>query len=361
MRYNRHRRAKLEDVFATAYDTDIWSEVTSGTGAVSISSGELKLNCPANNDIAGLVTKTPYFLRNCDISVAVDVATDSPARAGIVLARTKVTTSNPESENDVLYVCLDQVNDKVLAKSNVDGGGAKTLVNASWTDGDGSLKIDIEPDGYYVMFEDSTEKFVGSVPFTETQIDDIFKLYIYLYCIGLTGTLGYALLDNFVMNYDESPDDDIPRGNTVRRWNAMQNTAVFGRLLDTTGTQDFFETDHAYTETPTQRIVLSRNCKRLRLEEVRTYMNSANAVTSGLAFYEAADADDEESYSHLIYKTGDNTSIAKTTLVQKGINDTPLPAVMNLERPGQVWFNQDWSGAPGDTSGFITIVGREVE
>ena len=294
------KRPYRTDEFATAYDTTIWSECKSGTGAVSIASGELKLNTPANNDIAALVTQIPHYIRNARIRVDVDVATSAPARAGIVVAKTKVTTSNPEAANDMIYYCLDAVNSHLLCKTDV-GGTEKTILDAAWTDGDGTLQLDLDP----------------------------------------------------------SPTDEI-QGSGVRAAQLMESTPIIGRLIDF-GTADTFETDAAdYAATPVQRVVLSRDVKRFRLEEVRAYMNSANAVTSGIALYEDAQATDVWSYSAMPYKTGDNTSIAKATHVLKTINDTPLPVTFNLERPGQVWFVQDYSGAPGDTTGYLVLVGKEV-
>lgn len=347
----------VEDTFGTAYKSTIWSECTSGTGAVSIASGELKLNCPANNDIAALVTKVPYYIRNARLTVDVDVATDSPARGGIVIAKTKTTNSNPEAENDMISLCLDQVNDKVLCITDV-GGTEKTVLNAAWTDGDGTVQIDIEPDGFTTLYEDTTSGAVISNPLTATPTPDIFNLYIYIYCIGLTGTLGYGLFDNFRLDMDLAPNNEI-QGTGVRAAQLMETTPIIGRLVDF-GTADTFETDQPYTATPTQRIVLSRDVKRFRLEEIRAYFDSANNATSGIALYEDAQAGDVRSYSHMPYKTGDNTSIADATAYIKTINDTPLPVTFNLERPGQVWFVQDYSAAPGNTTGYLILVGKEV-
>lgn len=357
--HNRHE-SYIREEYASAYDSDIWSECIVGTGAVSISSGELKLNTPANNDVAALVTKKPYYLRNMRISVAnVDVATSAPARAGIVIAKTKTTTANPEALNDSIRFCLDAVNSKLVVTTDV-GSTEKVLYNAGWTDGDGQIQIDMEPDGYFSVYEDSTLRLVGSNPLTSTtRTSDIFNLYIYQYTIGLTGTLGYGLLDNFNLNLDLAPTDDIS-GRGVRRSVASNRTPVFGRLMDQTGVADTFETDHAVTDTPTQRIILSRDVNKFKLTEIQAYQTPTNAVTCGFQFYGDAQADDYASTVSCFFGSA-NTVVAKDTHYHKTANDTTMGGTGRLAIPGQVWFNQDWSGAPGDTKGFVTIIGEEVE
>lgn len=371
MRDTRNRRyAHIEEEYTSAYDSTLWSECIVGTGAVSIASSKLKLNTPANNDVAALVTKKPYYLRNMRISVAnVDVATSAPARAGIVIAKTKTTNSNPETLNDSIRFCLDAVNSKYVITTDV-GGTEKVLYNAAWTDGDGQLQLDMEPDGYFSLYEDSTLRIVGSNPLTATDTTDIFNLYIYQYAIGLTGTLGYGLLDNFRLNLDLNPTQDVS-GSGNRLAATRAGTPVFGRLIDSAGTADMFETDHALTDTPTQRIVLSRDCKRFKIEEIRYYMDCTAAVTYQLGLYEAAKADDVASYMHMVYAS--DTTMADATTYLQTINlygmtgaaaentVTCLPVTANLERPGQLWYNTNWSLAPGDTKGYIVVIGKEVE
>lgn len=347
------------DTFATAYDTSFWTECIVGTGVVSISSGELKLDTPANNDIAALVSTNPHLLRNFSISVSnVDVATSAPARAGIVLAKTKTTTGNPEVLNDSIRIYLDAVNSTLDVITDV-AATEKTAYTAAWTDGDGKLTVEMEPDGVWMVTEDAVLRRIGSNPLTCTSDNnEKFELYIYLYTIGLAGTLGYGLLDNFVLSRDPTPTTDL--AGTGVKLNSMRNqTPVYGRLIDQSA-QDLFETDTAYDGTPTQTITLSRDVKRFELQEFRAFMTSTNAVTSGISLYGDNQADNYHSYMTKFYQTGDNTTIAKDTWLQKTRNDTTMGAVANLDVPGQIYFAQDWSAAPGDTQGVVVVVGREV-
>ena len=352
--------AHIKEEYTTAYDSTLWSECKVGTGAVSISSNELKLDTPANNDVAALVTTIPYYLRNMRISISnVDVATDAPARSGIVIAKTKTTTGNPEALNDSIRILLDAVNSKLMVVTDV-GGAEKTLYNAGWTDGDGQLQIDMEPDGYFSVYEDSTLRLVGSNPLTSTtDTTEIFNLYIYQYALGLAGTVGYGLLDNFRLDLDLAPTSDV-KGTGVRRAAEQDSTPVWGRLMDMAGTADTFETDHALADTPTQRIVLSRDVRKFKLTEIHAYQTPTNAVTCGFQFYGDAQADNYASMISNFFSSA-NTVVAKDTHYLKPENDTLMGGTGILNIPGQVWFNQDWSGAPGDTKGFVVIVGKEVE
>ena len=358
-RSNR-KQGYITEEYATAYDSTLWDECIVGTGAVSISSGELKLDTPANNDVAALVTKQPYYLRNMRISVAnVDVATSAPARSGIVIAKTQTKVANPETLNDSIRFCLDAVNTKFVITTDV-GGVEKVLYNAAWTDGDGQLTLDMEPDGYFKVYEDAILRLAGSTPLTSTtDTADIFSLYIYQYALGLAGTLGYGLLDNFTLDLDHKPCADIA-GSGVRKAMGQQQALVIGRLMDPTGIADLFETDHALTDTPTQRIVLSRDVKKLNLQEIRAYMTPTNAVTCGFQLYGDAQADDYNSIMSCFFSSA-NTVVAKDTHYVKTQRDSTMQVTGILNPPGQVYFNQDWSGAPGDTKGFLMIVGKEVE
>jgi hypothetical protein len=370
MRTSKNRKQDYKtDPFTAAYDSTFWSEVTNGDGAVSIASSKLKLNCPTNGDVAGLVSQIPYNLRNARFEFDVDMSNDS-TRAGICLAKTQVTTSNPESEDDILYLVLDQANDKCLLKHNWDGGTAKTVYNGNWTDAAATLKLDIEPDGYFLALEDALERVEGSLNLTETTAEEAFQLYIYLYAVGVTGTEGYALFDNFHFHLDTSPTSYSSREGRGASVRSYHTDTIIGRKVDTAGTLDLFETDHAVTDTPTEFILLSKPVRKFELQEVRAYINPTNAVTPELMLFEKAIADDDRSAARLAWRSGaalvdSATYVAIGNKMSTGAatqaNAHALPVVLNLDVPGKVWYNIDWSGAPGDTKGSIRLVGREVE
>lgn len=371
MRTSLNRKPNyLVDQFATAYNTSLWSECVDGTGVVSIVAGALKLDCPVALDVAALVSQIPHYLRNARISIGVDCSTSTVARAGLCLAQSKVTVTNPELENNILSVCLDDENGKLLIKSNVGGAGAKTLYNENWTAESETLRLDIEPDGVFTVYEGSTPKFVGTLPFTNTVSADRFKFYIYLYAVASAGNVDFAVLDNFVLDLDDCLSDEVT-GQGVRRAALMESNLVVGRLYDLAGDAVLFQTDTAIGGTPAQTITLSRDVKKFRLEEIRFYMNPTAAETYQLLLLEAAKAGDVESLAHLVWLTPAGMADSTRYQATKGAhiatgagvqaNDPLLPVVFVLERPGQVFFNQDWSGAPGATPGFIVLIGREVD
>lgn len=360
MRDSRHRKTKfLSDAFATAYDTDIWTECIVGTGAVTISAGELKLDAPASTDVAALVTTDAYYCRNFKLTVTnVDVATGTPARGGIVLAPTKTVTGNPEVLQNSIRIIHDAVNtnfDMIVDVATTE----KSIYTGNWTDGDGAVTLEVEPDGYFKLYEDALLRRVGTLPVFNTVNQAGFNFYIYLYTIATAAT-GYGLLDNFRLDLDPTPTDDT-RGQGVKLNSMRKQTPVYGRFIDQGGTHDTFEVDKTYLDTPTQRIMLSRDVKRFKLTSVKAYITATNAVTCGLALFGDAQADDIHSMATKFYQSGDNTSIAKSTWFQKMPNDTTMGAIADLAIPGQVPFTLDWSAAPGDTVGMIEITGEEVE
>lgn len=360
-----------DGLYGAAYDSGYWQEVIGGTGTVTIASGKMRCNVPVNADVAGLVSKRYTSLRNARITITnVDVATSPCGRAGIVLAKTKVTATNPALEANMLSIELDQVNDHLLITSNVAAAGVKTLYDAAWTDGDGKLIIDIESDGLFTVYEDAVERYVGSLPFLSTSTDDIFCFYVYVFGIATVGLTGYGGFDNVQLDLDERFQDEI-LGHGVVRNSSMPVVPVIGRFFSSAGAEVFFETDHAVTDTPTQRILLSRNVKMFRLEEIRFYMNPTNAETYQLYLFGKFSADDVESLQSAGFISPAAMADSSLYIGAKGMHlatgaavatlDTPLPQTMILQRLGQIAFNMNWSGAPGVTPGLIEVVGYEVD
>jgi len=361
------------DEFATAYSTDMWSPVAVGAtpGVVSIAAGKLVLTTGHADDVAGLVTKDRINLRNARISVTIDASTSVPdeATAGIIIAPTSVTATNPELEQNCLRVVLDGVTGHLTVFQDV-GGVEITDYDAVWTAGAETVSLDIEPDGVFRVLEGAVEMFRGNLPWTSAVTASIFSHYVYLFAVGLGANCGYATFDNFRLDLDQNVGNEVG-GEGVRKAAEMSNTVVYGRLMDRTGIQTTFQTDHAITDTPTQWIILSRDVKNFRLDEIRYYMNAANAVTSQLYLLEEVNADDDQSAMHLIYASIAALADAAMYRASTGshlatggavaANDTVLPVTFRLERPGQIPYNQDWSGAPGATKGAIILIGREVD
>ena len=161
--------------------------------------------------------------------------------------------------------------------------------------------------------------------------------------------------------------------DSVRKATNRTNTVVSGEII-TDGTGDEFETDQAITTTPTKYLTLStetgEDVHRFLLEEVRYYMNQTNAVTYQIWLLEAANADDVEQQSDVVFFTpaaqADSTGY-KYTAAGYGASiggataeaaQYKLPAIVELEDANKLYYMVDWSGAPGDTPGFLKIRGR---
>jgi hypothetical protein len=180
--------------------------------------------------------------------------------------------------------------------------------------------------------------------------------------------VGYGLADDYQLDWDQDPV--CTHGEGVRKYLELQMRPVMGRVIEPVSKQLQFQTDHPFTDTPTQSIVLDRDCKRFRLEQVKFYMIPTAAETYQLFLYASNKADNVLSALNCIF--GSPAAMAGSTLyiangsrmVTPGTNyltATPLPIISDLEYPGILFYNIDWSGAPGATTGFIEVVGSEEE
>ena len=166
------------------------------------------------------------------------------------------------------------------------------------------------------------------------------------------------------MGHNDSVRDAINRVNTV----------VSGEINDLAGTLNSFETDQAITDTPTKYITLTtetgKDVKRFRLEEVFYNLNMTNAVTFQLWLLEAANADDIEQQSDVVFFTpaaqadtigykyttaGYSASIGGATAEAAQYK---LPVTVELEDANKLYYMTDWTGAPGDTPGILKVRGR---
>jgi len=140
---------------------------------------------------------------------------------------------------------------------------------------------------------------------------------------------------------------------------AGKNQLVEGVVLDADGTGADFETDKVITDTPTQYITLSDPLiSRFLLEEVVYYMAAANAVTFQLYLLQDAIADDMLSLQSVCFDSA--AAQARNTIYPRvGVEDK-LPRVVDLVSPGKLWYLQDWSGAPGNTPGWLRVRGRKL-
>jgi hypothetical protein len=151
----------------------------------------------------------------------------------------------------------------------------------------------------------------------------------------------------------------------------ISNSAVIGNLVDTDGTDNVFETDQALGDTPTLSIDLSctseHKIRKFRLESINYYMNPTAAETYTLYLFEDASADNVQNLADLVFQSpaaqADSTlywyrSGAYGTPPGIGTVDFTIPSIVSLGVPNKIYYLLDWTGAPGNTPGFITVRGR---
>jgi len=149
------------------------------------------------------------------------------------------------------------------------------------------------------------------------------------------------------------------------------STLVLGNKVDYDGTANYFETDQALTDTPTLYVDLTTNTglpiNGMEITRLSYYMNPANAVTYTLYLFEAANADDTQNKSDIIFQSA--AAQAKGTAYEYhdsgmgswpglGTVDFTLPQIVHCATQGRIWYLIDWSAAPGNTPGWIKIRGR---
>lgn len=111
-----------------------------------------------------------------------------------------------------------------------------------------------------------------------------------------------------------------------------------------------FEVDKSKTDTPTQTITSDISGTKGIIKEVSYRLNPFNAETYTLLIFEAAIAGNYESNSRLLYESAalraDDTDYK-----------VPCEIPFTLEASGTFYVSTDWTGAPGNTLGYIRISG----
>ena len=171
------------------------------------------------------------------------------------------------------------------------------------------------------------------------------------------------------MSYREKVPS-LPVGATIG------GTAVVGQKLDTDGTGNYFETDDDNPTTSTPTLYIDVTCStgepvtRFQLDEVRYYMNQTNAVTYTLYLFEGATADNVTHLAELVFQSPAAQADVTLYWYRHGASGTPdtiattdhsLPVIVDLVTPGRLYYTINWSGAPGDTPGFIYLRGRMLK
>ena len=129
-------------------------------------------------------------------------------------------------------------------------------------------------------------------------------------------------------------------------------------LLDPAGTNNYFETDQAITDTPTLYLTASAPMGRIIIERIHVNLNPTNAVTPNLYLFADAQADNLTSESVMIFASTDYVPNGLVDGTEYDFVELNIPAT--LATAGRIYYLLDWTGAPGDTLGYLKIFGSGV-
>lgn len=133
---------------------------------------------------------------------------------------------------------------------------------------------------------------------------------------------------------------------------------VYGSLIDTDGSGNYFETDQPLGTTPTKYIQLyPTDVKKFRLDSIRYYFEAANSVTFELYLLEASNANDVQSKADVVW---DSDSQKARNTMYISLNTIRVPIDVNLTDAGKLYYLVDWSAACGNTPGYLEVRGEKL-
>jgi hypothetical protein len=128
--------------------------------------------------------------------------------------------------------------------------------------------------------------------------------------------------------------------------------------LDEAGAGDYFETNQIKTDQPTLYINTRRSHPTMRagiINRIHYRLNPTNAVTYILRLWWGSVAPDYASNIRLLYESpalqADDTDYDRA--------DLEIPFI--LCEPGLLYYSIEWTGAPGNTTGFIDVSGEKID
>lgn len=128
-------------------------------------------------------------------------------------------------------------------------------------------------------------------------------------------------------------------------------------MLDEDGTGNNFETDQAKTDTPTLTLASFLDPAIISRGKINNYkyrLNPTNAVTFVARLWEGAYAANYASNFRMLYET----PAAQVDDEDYDRAEMDIPFI--LDSSGNMYYSIDWSGAPGNTPGYMRISGEEV-
>lgn len=128
----------------------------------------------------------------------------------------------------------------------------------------------------------------------------------------------------------------------------------------TTGAPGYFETEQDILAgvVPTLSFVGSPLATNIMIHEIRWQITPAAAETYQLWLFEDASGNDEQMESEIIFDSGAG-QVGGTVYKQvMGGSPAKLPTMAKLATGGTIFYALDWTGAPGNSTGYIKVYGE---
>ena len=135
-------------------------------------------------------------------------------------------------------------------------------------------------------------------------------------------------------------------------------TFLYVERLETAAAWAAVTTSYAKTDTPVQVLTSNEDCEKLRegiIRRIHVRLNPTNAVTYTLRIWRRANAGDMVSNADMLWES-------PSGLVDDTDYDyAELEIPFSLELMGTLYFGVEWSGAAGNTNGFIDVSGTRLD
>lgn len=142
----------------------------------------------------------------------------------------------------------------------------------------------------------------------------------------------------------------------IGKWR-KENVFVFYKL-DEDGVLNVFETDQDKVTPPTLLVdtfISDPTMTKGIIKRIHYRLNPTNAVTYTLRLWRATVANAYELNLNLLYES------AAAQVDDTDYDRAELEIPTSLVVPGSLYYSIDWTGAPGNTTGFIDVSGVKVE
>ena len=116
-------------------------------------------------------------------------------------------------------------------------------------------------------------------------------------------------------------------------------------------------TSKAKTDTPVYNLVAGEDAENLRngkINRIHIRVNPTNAVTFIVRIFQRAEADDYNSNANMLWE-----SPSLTGDVDYDYAEFDIP--FTLEIMGTMYFGVEWTGAAGNSQGFISVSGERKD